>query len=175
MSFVRSITLDSLSLREQRALAVGGNEAFNAFLADPARGVSRKVWLALPLLTRYHTPAADLYRRRLEATLASEEAASGTLPVELDTAIRPPPPPPAPDKPLKPRWTADRDALRCELCKVDFNLLNWRHHCRLCGRCVCANCSPAESWRPLPGLAGEPARHCKLCVTPTRPMIGMGS
>ena len=44
MSFVRSLTLDTLSESEQRALALGGNGAFADFLADPARGVSRKVW-----------------------------------------------------------------------------------------------------------------------------------
>lgn len=53
-------------------VGVGGNARFAAFLADAEIGVSRRVWLALPLETRYHTPAADLWRRRLQAALEDE-------------------------------------------------------------------------------------------------------
>ena len=187
VSFVRSLSLDSLTQREQRAMSVGGNQAFADFLAAEERGVARRVWLALPLETRYHTPAADLYRRRLQATLDSEfgilpsegDVDSGTagasrmaLPMELNTGIRPPPPPAATSKPAKAR-AGGSGAARCQLCKADFHLLNWRHHCRLCGRFVCGSCSPGESWKALPGET-EAVRHCKLCVTPTRPMVGMG-
>lgn len=45
------------------------------------------MWLALPLELRYHTPAADLYRRRLAAEIAGDTE----LPTEL-APIRPPPP-----------------------------------------------------------------------------------
>lgn len=161
-------------------MALGGNEAFAAFLADPARGVPRHVWMALPLQTRYFTPAADLYRRRMRAALGSEEieggseAVEGGLPVELDPAIRPPPPPRTSQQRSAMRWTPDSEAKCCELCRCDFHLLNWRHHCRKCGRAVCSACSPSESWRPMPGSNGQAERHCKLCVTPTKPMMGMG-
>ena len=117
-----------------------------------------------------------------EATaLADEESLSvgggsgeGANDLSMDTAIRPPPPSKAASD-TQPRWTANREAPRCELCKADFHLLNWRHHCRKCGRCVCSECSPQASWRPLPQFLGheEPTRHCKLCVAPTQPMIGM--
>ena len=186
VSFVRSLTLDTLTVREQRAMALGGNAAFAAFLADPARAVSHRVWLALPLETRYFTPAADLYRRRLQMALDQQESGAAVdasvavqadgLPANLDTAIRPPPPPAGALRSELKRWTANRDASCCELCRAEFHLLNWRHHCRKCGRCVCDRCSPAESWRPLPELGtAEAQRHCKLCVTPTRLMPGMGS
>jgi hypothetical protein len=181
MSFVRSITLDTLTPREHRSLTLGGNEAFATFLAAEARGVSRRVWLALPIETRYFTPAADLYRRQLAAKLDAAEAEGGALlaraPQVLDATIRPPPPSAEElDRAARVKWTADREAPRCELCKADFHLLNWRHHCRKCGRCICADCSPDVSWRPLPALLGhsEPTRHCKLCVTPTRLIPGMG-
>lgn len=180
VSFVRSIMLDTLTPREHRALGIGGNAAFASFLGDEARGVSRRVWLALPLETRYHTPAADLYRRRLVAELDAAELAGFDVPAviapdEFDARIRPPPPA-ADEERGTVRWTADREAPKCELCKTDFHLLNWRHHCRKCGRCVCAGCSPDASWRPMPELLGnnEPTRHCKLCVAPTRLMPGMG-
>ena len=38
------------------------------FLASPNIGVPRHVWLALPLELRYHTPAADLYRRQARSS-----------------------------------------------------------------------------------------------------------
>ena len=180
ISFVRSLTLDTLNDSEQRALALGGNGAFADFLADPSRGVSRKVWLALPLDTRYYTPAADLYRKRLQAMRDAQPTQTPrgeALPRELDASIRPPAP--IPGAALSPpKWTADKDAPRCELCKAPFGLFNWRHHCRMCGRCICAECSPVASWRPLPeflALTGsaEAQRNCKLCVTPTQPMVGM--
>ena len=181
ISFVRSLTLDTLTDSEQRALSLGGNAAFAAFLAHPARGVSRRVWLALPLQTRYHTPAADLWRRQLKTRTDAQPDMTPrgeALPHELDASVKPPAPNPNAQPTTPPKWTADRDAPRCELCKADFSLFNWRHHCRMCGRCVCAECSPQTSWRPLPeffALTGneKPQRNCKLCVTPTRPMIGM--
>lgn len=176
VSFVRSLALDTLTDREQGSLVVGGNQRFLDFLEDPERGVSRHVWLALPLQTRYFTPAADLYRRRLAAALDREEyteesMAASTLPAEMDTAVKPPAPTVVPRK--KPQWQMpSRDATHCQLCKAEFNIFNWRHHCRKCGRNVCDKCSPFESWRPMP-THPEPVRHCKLCVTPTRTMFGM--
>ena len=185
ISFVRSVGLDTLTTREKMSLALGGNKAFAAFLADPERGVSRKVWLALPTQTRYFTPAADLYKRQLAAALGAEDASThvaaeampsssdGTL--AMDTAVRPPPPAATQGANTPPRWTANREAPKCELCKSEFNVFKWRHHCRRCGRCVCAECSPKESWIPQPDFFGhaDEVRHCKLCVAPTRPMIGM--
>ena len=70
---------------ELDVLYAGGNRAFAAFLSEEAIGVPRHVWLALPLTTRYHTPAADLYRRRLCALV---EGAS-TLPTDLHRVLPP--------------------------------------------------------------------------------------
>ena len=40
-------------------------------------------------------------------------------------------PPPRPSLPAvgnsPPKWTADKEAPKCQLCRADFNLLNWRH------------------------------------------------
>ena len=185
VSFVRSMTLDTLTGREKQSLVHGGNAAFCAFLEDETVHVPRRVWLALPLTTRYFTPAADLYRRRLTATLDREaEAAaaiqatvddSTVLPEDLDTAIRPPKPT-ALEYPR--RLKLKRDAPNCELCKDLFHLFHWRPkepNCHKCGRCVCDRCSPSECWRPDPNLPASktPVRHCKLCVAPTRLMPGM--
>ena len=39
------------------------------------------------------------------------------------------------------RWVLDAEAPDCFLCKVPFNLLLRRHHCRQCLKVVCGNCS----------------------------------
>lgn len=163
VSFVRSIGLDTLGAREKLAIhpPVGGNAAFASFLAESSRGVSRRVWLAIPLQTRYYTPAADLYRRQLATKVDAAEAAnaasasSAAAALAMDITIRPPPPaaPVIGDSP--PPWSPSRDCPRCELCRTSFHVLNWRHHCRKCGRCVCHDCSPVASWRPLPQWLGH--------------------
>ncbi len=48
-------------------------------------GLPLQVWRSLPLELRYHTPAADLYRRRLQAMLDGVE-----LPTEM-VRLKPPP------------------------------------------------------------------------------------
>lgn len=41
-------------------------------------------------------------------------------------------------------WQPDSEASSCFLCHQRFSLLYRRHHCRLCGRICCANCSPEK-------------------------------
>ncbi|CAK9039385.1 unnamed protein product [Durusdinium trenchii] len=165
ISYVRSMKLDTLKDSEWRLLLKGGNDAFQAFLAD-TQSVSRKVWLSLPMETRYHTPAADLYRRRLQAMTDGND-----LPEEL-RPVKPPAPKIVESK-KEPKWT---DSDRCQLCKANFWLLMRKHHCRKCGRCICAACSPMEGWRPLPAMGHpEACRHCKVCVPPVaRAIVGLG-
>lgn len=59
-------------------------------------------------------------------------------------------------------WMEDTD--KCTICndKLGKRALNPRHHCRLCGRCVCNKCSP--STQEVEGCEGA-QRVCKLCVT----------
>jgi hypothetical protein len=40
------------------------------------------------------------------------------------------------------KWQPDTEL--CTICTRDFNLSRRRHHCRVCGSCVCASCSPFE-------------------------------
>ncbi|CAE8689520.1 unnamed protein product, partial [Polarella glacialis] len=89
VSFVRSLALDAMKDSELQALVAGGNSEFQAFLEEPSQNVPRRVWLALPLEVRYHTPAADLYRRRLQAR--SEGREIEPLPSELRRVPLPPP------------------------------------------------------------------------------------
>ncbi|MBS0537033.1 MAG: FYVE zinc finger domain-containing protein [Proteobacteria bacterium] len=37
---------------------------------------------------------------------------------------------------------------KCQLCNASFSMTFRRHHCRVCGRCVCKKCSEHEV--PIP-------------------------
>jgi len=153
-------------------LARGGNARFRRFLEE--NGVPRHVWLELELDLRYHTPAADLYRRILLAEVQGSDP-----PTDL-RLVEPPPARAGGERSggarTRAEWTPDAEAPVCQLCKRKFWLLERRHHCRRCGRCVCGPCSPKESARPLSQLGkAVPVRHCVLCVPrPARTLPGIG-
>ena len=41
-----------------------------------------------------------------------------------------------------PKWQSDSEVSQCPVCKTDFSFWYRKHHCRKCGRVVCAACSP---------------------------------
>ncbi|KAK4504247.1 hypothetical protein PRZ48_005163 [Zasmidium cellare] len=42
----------------------------------------------------------------------------------------------------RPKWQPDHEASECPVCHNEFSIFYRRHHCRKCGRVVCATCSP---------------------------------
>uniref|UniRef100_A0A0N4Z043 FYVE-type domain-containing protein n=1 Tax=Parastrongyloides trichosuri TaxID=131310 RepID=A0A0N4Z043_PARTI len=38
-------------------------------------------------------------------------------------------------------WTPDKDSNKCGYCNITFNITKRKHHCRLCGKVICALCS----------------------------------
>lgn len=44
----------------------------------------------------------------------------------------------------KENWIADESSPLCQLCKAQFGVIKRRHHCRYCGKVVCAKCSSNE-------------------------------
>ena len=40
----------------------------------------------------------------------------------------------------KPFWIPDTDADSCMICDLRFNVIKRRHHCRACGKVLCASC-----------------------------------
>ena len=51
-------------------------------------------------------------------------------------------------------WVPDASALFCTACQEEFTFFNRRHHCRVCGRIFCADCSQmrvkiAKDWREV--------------------------
>ncbi|KAL6713915.1 hypothetical protein ACLMJK_008409 [Lecanora helva] len=41
-----------------------------------------------------------------------------------------------------PKWQPDVEVTKCPICEITFSFWYRKHHCRKCGRVVCANCSP---------------------------------
>ncbi|KAK9370068.1 FYVE zinc finger-domain-containing protein [Lipomyces kononenkoae] len=61
--------------------------------------------------------------------------------------------PPVADRPgavevIIPPWQADSDVSGCPICQNSFTFFYRRHHCRICGRVVCGQCS--SSYIPYP-------------------------
>ncbi|CAG8910191.1 unnamed protein product [Penicillium egyptiacum] len=56
-------------------------------------------------------------------------------------SVRNDPRPPFMDMTL-PKWQADSDVSECPICGIVFSFWHRKHHCRKCGRVVCASCSP---------------------------------
>eukprot|EP01103_Thecamoeba_quadrilineata_P010614 TRINITY_DN2336_c0_g1_i1.p1 TRINITY_DN2336_c0_g1~~TRINITY_DN2336_c0_g1_i1.p1 ORF type:complete len:651 (+),score=162.86 TRINITY_DN2336_c0_g1_i1:67-2019(+) len=59
-------------------------------------------------------------------------------------------------------WQNDTVIKNCSLCSQLFNLVNRKHHCRNCGRVVCANCSSQRADLPKWNLRG--VRICTKCA-----------
>ena len=66
-----------------------------------------------------------------------------------------------------PEWESDSDSNNCRLCEKPFTLFKRRHHCRKCGKLVCADCSPFKNRIEYIGENGVlktgTKRVCKDC------------
>ncbi|KAI9454923.1 hypothetical protein BJY52DRAFT_1282748 [Lactarius psammicola] len=70
-------------------------------------------------------------------------------------------------------WIPDGKTESCMRCGRSFNWRRRRHHCRLCGRCVCASCSGStfyivDSDAKEPG---KPSRACDACYETVFPVL----
>ena len=59
-------------------------------------------------------------------------------------------------------WEPDALAPHCFRCSTAFSIFFRRHHCRRCGRVVCAPCSLARA--VLPSISPAPQRICSACA-----------
>jgi myosin-5 len=82
---------------------------------------------------------------------------------------------------IKPQgWVPNDDHKSCMQCDKGFSLVQRRHHCRNCGRCVCGSCAPEQiSVDLLPeAIAGTlprglPARVCFVCEDVLTSKVGI--
>ncbi|KAE8444604.1 hypothetical protein EG329_014435 [Mollisiaceae sp. DMI_Dod_QoI] len=69
------------------------------------------------------------------------------------------------DRVVLPRWEPDFEVTTCPICSSMFSMFNRKHHCRKCGKVVCAACSPHRITipseyivRPPLGVGASPPR-----------------
>jgi FYVE, RhoGEF and PH domain containing 5/6 len=65
---------------------------------------------------------------------------------------------------LPPVWVPDQRTQHCMRCSKAFTWRRRRHHCRLCGRCVCAACSAKVGGMTVSRSITEP--HCRHSSLP---------
>ena len=178
---VRAVKLDSWSPEQVRILKLGGNAEFHNHCGD--LGMDTDEYTSMK---KYGNPKVLYYSAVLKARVEEKERTeyneadwketavyarqvaenfvnntqetglSGSTSAE-GTPKRTPPRPPA-------DWVPDRAASTCMECQTAFTLFFRRHHCRRCGRTVCANCAPANNNRPIPEWGYTDAvRHCRVC------------
>ncbi|KAJ7330433.1 hypothetical protein DFH08DRAFT_1022692 [Mycena albidolilacea] len=73
-------------------------------------------------------------------------------------------------------WIPDEKTEGCMRCGRPFGWRRRRHHCRLCGRCVCAACSERTFFITDPNApqgagASKPARACNACYETVFPLL----
>ncbi|KAJ3806177.1 hypothetical protein F5876DRAFT_50523, partial [Lentinula aff. lateritia] len=74
-------------------------------------------------------------------------------------------------------WIPDEKAEGCMRCGRIFGWRRRRHHCRLCGRCVCSSCSEKARHQIMypnikdDDVSSKPARACNACYESVFPLI----
>ncbi len=59
------------------------------------------------------------------------------------------------------KWTPDDATNMCEYCHSEFTWYRWRHHCRMCGKLVCHDCSRYRDY--VVGYSDNKVRTCQEC------------
>ncbi|PGH06298.1 hypothetical protein GX51_02495 [Blastomyces parvus] len=61
-----------------------------------------------------------------------------------------------------PRWQPDSEVSKCPICDTQFSFWHRKHHCRKCGRVVCASCSPHRITIPRQFIVRPPESNRPL-------------
>lgn len=55
------------------------------------------------------------------------------------------------------KWIPDSSVSTCYKCKIDFTLINRKHHCRNCGKIFCSKCS--NNWAEIPNFINNVSKE----------------
>lgn len=61
-----------------------------------------------------------------------------------------------------PVWIPDDLVSECQICNTKFTFINRRHHCRVCGACICTECTKKVA---LPQFEGKAEKVCIKCIS----------
>ncbi|KJK77706.1 hypothetical protein H634G_07445 [Metarhizium anisopliae BRIP 53293] len=61
-----------------------------------------------------------------------------------------------------PRWQPDAEVTYCPICHTQFSFFVRKHHCRKCGRVVCATCSPHRIIIPHQYIVRQPGSDISM-------------
>jgi hypothetical protein len=70
---------------------------------------------------------------------------------------------------VRPPWQPDSEVTKCPICDTQFTFWYRKHHCRKCGRVVCASCSPHRITIPRQFIVQPPSVTAATTSTPTEP------
>jgi hypothetical protein len=159
--------MDDFSGRQLMFMRKGGNARFNEFLF--LKNKTLELGEKLSSVQRYLHPHVSYYRELLEASVEEREPISfieadwvTAAETHSNKMLA------AQEKQLygkePSKWVPDYETHSCMLCETKFTIFKRKHHCRKCGRCVCADCAPKLNTRPiLEWGIQNPVRHCKEC------------
>ena len=69
----------------------------------------------------------------------------------------------------RPRWQPDSEVTSCPICATAFSFWYRKHHCRKCGRVVCASCSPHRITIPRQYIVRPPESFTSAHLPATPP------
>ena len=74
-----------------------------------------------------------------------------------------------------PRWQPDAEVTNCPICGTVFSFWYRKHHCRKCGRVVCASCSPHRITIPRQYIVRPPDSFDlpQSSITPSRVVVDL--
>ncbi|KAF2434822.1 FYVE-domain-containing protein [Tothia fuscella] len=145
--------------------AIQSREEFEEVMAD------RKRRLTAPDSAERrsgHGPSQPAAGPVTQRTTMASRLPPGTVTAPIDLTASSPPPrftprPHIPSPPRRgsdfilPKWQPDSEVSACPVCKKPFTFFNRKHHCRKCGRVVCASCSPHRITIPRQFIVHPPA------------------
>ncbi|KAK8088388.1 FYVE zinc finger [Apiospora hydei] len=146
-------------------------EALNDLTVSPRTAAGTQNELPpLPSYAAEPTSPASLVGRRGSSQSgrrgdSAGSQSSGLLPAQPAHQTRPSEPQGVRRRPSEftlPRWQPDAEVTLCPICRTQFSIFVRKHHCRKCGRVVCANCSPHRITIPYQYIVRPPGDQALL-------------